>query len=92
MLPWGLRCVLGGNRSESWILISYSTLEQGYLVLVLIKYALLLYLYKDRFTTISNVHAILIDNTRRHHITSNRQENKLLSTGAHVKKRETGKI
>ena len=41
MLPWELRCVLGGNRSESGIIILYSTSEQGYLVLALYKHALL---------------------------------------------------
>ena len=44
MLPWELRCVLGGNKSESGITILYSTLEQGYLVLALYKRALLLIL------------------------------------------------
>jgi len=44
MLPWELRRVLGGNRSESGIIILYSASEQGYLVLALYKHALL-YIY-----------------------------------------------
>jgi len=35
--------VLGGNKSESGIIILYSTSEQGYLVLALYKHALLYY-------------------------------------------------
>jgi len=42
MLPWELRYVLGRNRSESGIIIPYSTSEQGYLVLALYKHVLLL--------------------------------------------------
>ena len=45
MLPWELRCVLGGNRSESGIIILYSASEQGYLVLALYKHALLYIIY-----------------------------------------------
>ena len=45
MLPWELRCVLGGNRSESGIILLYSASEQGYLVLALYKHALLLYIF-----------------------------------------------
>ena len=41
MFPWELRCVLGGNRFESGIIILYSASEQGYLVLALYKHALL---------------------------------------------------
>ena len=33
--------MLGGNRSESWIIILYGVSEQGYLVLALYKHALL---------------------------------------------------
>ena len=44
MLPWELRCVLGGNRSESGIIMLYSASEQDYLVLALYKHALLLYI------------------------------------------------
>ena len=47
MLPWELRCVLGGNRSESGIIILYSASEQGYLVLVLYKHALLYIIMYD---------------------------------------------
>ena len=44
MLPWELRCVLGGNRSESGIIILYSVSERGYLVLALYKHALFIYI------------------------------------------------
>jgi len=44
MLHWELlTCVLVRNRSESGIIILYSTPDQGYLVLALHKHALLLY-------------------------------------------------
>jgi len=42
LLPWELRCVLGGNRSESGIIILYSASELVYLVLALYKHALFL--------------------------------------------------
>jgi len=41
MHPCELICVLGGNRSESLIIILYSVSEQGYLVLTLYKHGLL---------------------------------------------------
>jgi len=44
MLPWELRCVLGGNRFESGIIILNSASEHGYLVLALYKHVLLLLL------------------------------------------------
>jgi len=43
-LPWKLRYVLAGNRSDLGIIVLYSASEQGYLVLALYKKALLLLL------------------------------------------------
>jgi len=58
MLPWELRHVWGGNRSESGIIILYSPSEQGYLVLVLFKHALvlllLLYVWQRREESINH--------------------------------------
>ena len=62
MLPWELRCVLGGNRSESEIIILYSASEQGYLVLALYKHALLLLLYAEFEYDTDHYNVSLIDN------------------------------
>ena len=70
MLPWELRCVLGGNRSESGIIILYSASEQGYLVLALYKHALLLYFVLWQFMNPTLIESpasgITIDRRTRH--------------------------
>ena len=42
--------MLGGNRSESGIIILYRASEQGYLVLALYKHALLYIIYPELIT------------------------------------------
>ena len=55
MLPWELRCVLGGNWSQSGIIILYSTSEQGYLVLALYKHALLYILIMTKLISLNSL-------------------------------------
>ena len=45
MFRWELRWVLDWSRSDSGVIIQYSAIEQGYLVLALFKHALLLLLF-----------------------------------------------
>jgi len=56
MLPWELRYVLGGNMSESGIIILYCASEQDYLeVLALYKQALLLLYLSNSWHGISRL-------------------------------------
>jgi len=80
MLPWQLRLVLGGNRSESGIIMMYSASEQGYLLLALYKHALLLikltFVVARYLKSLSwNIRDTFISDAEDNHFTINRPYN-----------------